>query len=1053
MKALRMFSSKHSLATRLFVVAMIVSIAFPQAFATSLVYAEEAVNAEPEQTEVREERAPEENSPAITVDATKRDLVKTDSSNEVAAVDTTIVTTVDDVVTVDNTDVVVIPTDTTDTTVDNSANTDTNTGTDTTPTNGGDTSAPAEESADLALRKPQTGSITICNVIAKADGTIVTSPAGLPNAAFSLNLRSRIGNTTPIQTSAPVQETTFYSHLFTQTNPSPIPVSAQCLKYNNLELKQYIYSPVTVTSQLHGRWETPKYNDGFNSAVNTIADFYPYSYEMFDNDQTNDGQRNESADGILTLEAQRPHRVLVILNQLKPYTPPTSGTIMVCKVILDDQGEQVFMGSPDLPQATFSVEVHSASNPTTVTRTASWDSRHYMAAWPSGGADPSSPASALDADCKTFDNLPFDPQGYVYNEETITGTGASYYVVPRYNDGATKAPSRSSHFYHYGPGIYGDDQIPGLSNNPNSDGKVVLSEESPVAKIFVLNQHNTYTPPTPVCANGTTISPAEFIINRDLGFITYDLGPLGPTADAEHIIIHASSTVAKFHITNNTGCTIPIGFASYKVFDIHQPQEVHDIIVQEFATSSTDLVISVPTCVAQVDVFYGKADHVLQPYGPNGENPYIYPGAQGNFIFTAGFYFPTHGTWGDLPNGYCPRNPVNTPPTITLIGANPMEVILGSTFTDPGATAFDAEDVPHELTPVVTGSVDTNTLGSYTITYTATDSAGLTASVTRTVNVVENPDGGDGDDNDDDNNGGGSRRNGQRRSGGQILGAETGPTSCFYLRDYLRRDLNNDSSEVLKLQLFLKYFDGATNLEATGTFDQATYEAVNSFQNKYKGDILTPWGHTAPTGYVYILTKKKVNEIFCQTAFPVNSREQEEIDNFRAFLTGLKDHGISVPSDGNVMIDGNKNNINDMIGSGASTSTIAANIGKIVKDKIDTKNLRAVAAAIFSVPQDREAILESIYFLLIAIIAIYLFTEIIVGSRDSSRLTKHQIWARKATGYFAGLILAIVAAVWYQVFAIVVPLLVLAIATGVFLAWAMTRKAEGEAINLPPSNR
>ena len=77
----------------------------------------------------------------------------------------------------------------------------------------------------------------------------------------------------------------------------------------------------------------------------------------------------------------------------------------------------------------------------------------------------------------------------------------------------------------------------------------------------------------------------------------------------------------------------------------------------------------------------------------------------------------------------------NVPPVITINGSNPDSVELGSTYSDPGATANDAF---HGATPVTSsGTVDTTTVGSYTITYTATDKDGNTATATRTVNVVD----------------------------------------------------------------------------------------------------------------------------------------------------------------------------------------------------------------------------------------------------------------------------------------------------------------------------
>ena len=70
-------------------------------------------------------------------------------------------------------------------------------------------------------------------------------------------------------------------------------------------------------------------------------------------------------------------------------------------------------------------------------------------------------------------------------------------------------------------------------------------------------------------------------------------------------------------------------------------------------------------------------------------------------------------------------------PVITILGDNPATVELGSTYTDAGATSDGGETVSSS------GSVDPNTLGTYTITYSATDAAGNTSTVTRTVNVVD----------------------------------------------------------------------------------------------------------------------------------------------------------------------------------------------------------------------------------------------------------------------------------------------------------------------------
>lgn len=78
-----------------------------------------------------------------------------------------------------------------------------------------------------------------------------------------------------------------------------------------------------------------------------------------------------------------------------------------------------------------------------------------------------------------------------------------------------------------------------------------------------------------------------------------------------------------------------------------------------------------------------------------------------------------------------------TDPVITLTGDNPLTLNQGDTYTDPGFSATD--DIDGDITDsvVVNGTVDTNTVGSYTITYTVTDSANNSHEVSRVVNVVD----------------------------------------------------------------------------------------------------------------------------------------------------------------------------------------------------------------------------------------------------------------------------------------------------------------------------
>ena len=82
----------------------------------------------------------------------------------------------------------------------------------------------------------------------------------------------------------------------------------------------------------------------------------------------------------------------------------------------------------------------------------------------------------------------------------------------------------------------------------------------------------------------------------------------------------------------------------------------------------------------------------------------------------------------------------NSAPTITLFGSNPVTVLQNATYTDAGATAIDTLGGNLTGSIITTGlPVDTATLGAKTVTYTVTDNLGNSASLTRTVNVVETP--------------------------------------------------------------------------------------------------------------------------------------------------------------------------------------------------------------------------------------------------------------------------------------------------------------------------
>ena len=75
-----------------------------------------------------------------------------------------------------------------------------------------------------------------------------------------------------------------------------------------------------------------------------------------------------------------------------------------------------------------------------------------------------------------------------------------------------------------------------------------------------------------------------------------------------------------------------------------------------------------------------------------------------------------------------------TDPVVTISGVSPVTVELGDTYTDAGATATDLSGT---IEVVTSGTVDTDTVGEYTLTYTATDASGNSGTASRTVNVTD----------------------------------------------------------------------------------------------------------------------------------------------------------------------------------------------------------------------------------------------------------------------------------------------------------------------------
>lgn len=104
--------------------------------------------------------------------------------------------------------------------------------------------------------------------------------------------------------------------------------------------------------------------------------------------------------------------------------------------------------------------------------------------------------------------------------------------------------------------------------------------------------------------------------------------------------------------------------------------------------------------------------------------------------------------------------------------------------------------------------------------------------------------------------------------------------SCQLLPDYAKIGWANKAEVVTQLQNFLKNTENL-DVDVNGTFDQKTESAVMAFQRKYAESILAPWGVTEPTGYVYVTTLKKINQIACNQPLTLNSSELAMINAYK----------------------------------------------------------------------------------------------------------------------------------------------------------------------------
>jgi hypothetical protein len=190
-----------------------------------------------------------------------------------------------------------------------------------------------------------------------------------------------------------------------------------------------------------------------------------------------------------------------------------------------------------------------------------------------------------------------------------------------------------------------------------------------------------------------------------------------------------------------------------------------------------------------------------------------------------------------------------TAPVITILGPNPAIITVGTTYIDPGATAFDDVDGTTTVR-VESNNVNTNAIGTYAIVYSATDLSGNTAASSRLVYVTA----------------------ANTPPPTPTPTPSTSPTPlpanfCFTKNLYPY----TSDTDVRYLQIFLNNQGFASTPVGyeNNYYGPETRNAVISFQNYYAKDILIdPYGLTSGTGNFGNYTRKKSNDILgCPTTF------------------------------------------------------------------------------------------------------------------------------------------------------------------------------------------
>ncbi|PJE64668.1 MAG: hypothetical protein COU90_01260, partial [Candidatus Ryanbacteria bacterium CG10_big_fil_rev_8_21_14_0_10_43_42] len=450
------------------------------------------------------------------------------------------------------------------------------------------------------------------------------------------------------------------------------------------------------------------------------------------------------------------HPICAAFDRIEEEPEEEQGSISICKMTLDAYGDIIdgseYATSFTIPGLTFAgngtVKESTGTLPDSVFQTPLSLNTTFI-------------SSSHDAECITYDELPFG--GYFYGEEILSNDG---WNEPRYNDQHTISISSIDDFFPFSGELFTEDESDDVNRDTNADGHIILTEYQPHRTLVVLNQRTEWDfPEGPSCSlisestgwygeyfNYPASHPAMETLHLDPVDAYGD--PLSDTIpwtadwyDAPYFRFSALDTDLEFGDEyfpfdpfteeRHTGFTGDHEFH----FGVHW---------QALVTAPVDGSYEFRITSDDDSWIYIDGELVVNNSGEHSENTIFASTTLSSTPKKFDIFFAERNTKGssmlfrfhDQDVVVKPFNPmclVNEQPVITVIGNNPLLHLVGDTFTDPGATASDAEDGDITSSIVIGGdSVSSTTpIGSYTITYDVMDSDGLSADQkTRIVTVI-----------------------------------------------------------------------------------------------------------------------------------------------------------------------------------------------------------------------------------------------------------------------------------------------------------------------------